>query len=92
MRPTPGIGGGWESIELLKVTEDIQKLIMEKKDANIIKEAARKDGMRTLREDGWMKVKEGITTVSEVIPGDPGRGRSCKGTTDGSNISTKQQP
>jgi type II secretory ATPase GspE/PulE/Tfp pilus assembly ATPase PilB-like protein len=23
--------------------------------------------MRTLREDGWMKVKEGITTVSEVI-------------------------
>ncbi|MGA2958644.1 MAG: type II secretion system ATPase GspE [Thermodesulfobacteriota bacterium] len=53
--------------ELLMVTEDIQKLIMEKKDANVIKDRARKDGMRTLREDGWMKVKEGITTVSEVI-------------------------
>ena len=53
--------------ELLQVTEDIQKLIMEKKDANVIKERARKAGMRTLRQDGWLKVKEGITTVSEVL-------------------------
>ncbi len=53
--------------EFLKVSEDIQKLILGKKDSNIIKEAARKNGMRTLREDGWMKVKQGITTVSEVL-------------------------
>jgi len=53
--------------EFLKITEEIQKLILEKKDANIIKEAARLNGMRTLREDGWLKVKEGITTVSEVL-------------------------
>jgi general secretion pathway protein E len=53
--------------ELLRVTEDIQKLIMEKRDANVIKEQARKNGMRTLREDGWLKVREGITTVSEVV-------------------------
>ena len=53
--------------ELLRMTEDIQKLIMEKKDANVIKDQARKSGMRTLREDGWLKVKEGITTVSEVV-------------------------
>ena len=53
--------------ELLRVTEDIQTLIMEKRDANVIKDRARKSGMRTLREDGWLKVKEGITTVSEVI-------------------------
>jgi len=26
-----------------------------------------KQGMRTLREDGWQKVLEGITTVEEVI-------------------------
>ncbi len=53
--------------EFLKVTDDIQRLILGKKDANIIKEAARKDGMRTLREDGWLKVKQGVTTVSEVL-------------------------
>jgi general secretion pathway protein E len=53
--------------EFLKVTDDIQRLILGKKDSNIIKEAARKDGMRTLREDGWLKVKQGVTTVSEVL-------------------------
>ena len=45
--------------EFLKVTDDIQRLILEKKDSNIIKEAARRNGMRTLREDGWLKVKQG---------------------------------
>jgi len=39
-----GAGG---IFELLQVTEDIQKLILEKKDSNIIKERARKNGMRT---------------------------------------------
>ncbi len=53
--------------EFLKVTEEIQRLILGKKDANIIKESARKQGMRTLREDGWLKVKQGMTTVSEVL-------------------------
>jgi general secretion pathway protein E len=53
--------------EFLKVTDDIQSLILGKKDSHAIKEAARKDGMRTLREDGWLKVKQGITTISEVL-------------------------
>jgi len=53
--------------EFLKITEEIQSLIVEKKDANIIKEAARKNGMRTLREDGWLKVMQGVTTVAEVL-------------------------
>jgi type II secretory ATPase GspE/PulE/Tfp pilus assembly ATPase PilB-like protein len=45
----------------------MQKLILEKKDANLLKERARKAGMRTLRQDGWLKVRDGITTVSEVL-------------------------
>ncbi len=53
--------------EFLKITDDIQKLILGKKDSNIIKEAARRNGLRTLREDGWLKVKQGITTISEVL-------------------------
>jgi type II secretory ATPase GspE/PulE/Tfp pilus assembly ATPase PilB-like protein len=53
--------------EFLKMTDDVQKLILGKKDSNIIKEAARKNGLRTLREDGWLKVKQGVTTISEVL-------------------------
>jgi general secretion pathway protein E len=53
--------------EFLRVTDEIQRLILEKRDANLIKETARKNGMRTLREDGWLKVKRGVTTVSEVL-------------------------
>ncbi len=29
--------------------------------------AARRNGMRTLREDGWMKVDSGLTTAGEVL-------------------------
>jgi len=68
--PQCGNTGYWGRVgiyELLEVTEDIQKLILEKRDANLIKERARKAGMRTLRQDGWLKVREGITTVSEVL-------------------------
>jgi general secretion pathway protein E len=53
--------------EFLPMNDRIQKLILEKKDANMIKEVARKNGMRTLREDGWLKVKQGVTTISEVL-------------------------
>jgi type II secretory ATPase GspE/PulE/Tfp pilus assembly ATPase PilB-like protein len=53
--------------EFLEIDDDIRKLILEKRDASIIKEAARKKGMRTLREDGWLKVKQGLTTIPEVL-------------------------
>jgi len=62
-----GYWGRMGIFEFLRVTDDIQKLILGKKDSNIIKEIARKEGMRTLREDGWLKVKQGATTVSEVL-------------------------
>ena len=53
--------------EFLEITDSIRKLILEKKDSTLIKEIARKNGMRTLREDGWLKVKQGMTTISEVL-------------------------
>jgi general secretion pathway protein E len=53
--------------EFLEINDDIRKLILEKKDSNFIKELARKKGMRTLREDGWLKVKHGMTTIPEVL-------------------------
>lgn len=62
-----GYWGRQGIFEFLRITDDIQKLILGKKDSNIIREAARKNGLRTLREDGWLKVKQGITTIPEVL-------------------------
>jgi type II secretory ATPase GspE/PulE/Tfp pilus assembly ATPase PilB-like protein len=62
-----GYWGRLGIFEFLEIDEDIRKLILEKGDSALIKEAARKKGMRTLREDGWLKVKHSLTTVSEVL-------------------------
>ncbi len=53
--------------ELLVVNDPIRELILQKVSANIVRKEARRQGMRTLREDGWSKVKNGITTVEEVL-------------------------
>jgi len=62
-----GFWGRSGIFEFLEVNDTIQRLILEKKESHMIKEAARKSGMRTLREDGWMKVKQGVTTIPEVL-------------------------
>ena len=53
--------------ELLLMNDDIRELILEKAPSNVIKEKGRSQGMQTLREAGWHKVKEGISTISEVL-------------------------
>lgn len=62
-----GYWGRTGIFEYFKITEEIQRLILEKKGSQILKEVARKRGMRTLREDGWAKVRAGLTTISEVL-------------------------
>lgn len=62
-----GYWGRTGIFEFFKITDDIQRLILEKKGSHILKEAARKRGMRTLREDGWSKVRGGVTTAPEVL-------------------------
>src|SRR5215472_17216556 len=53
--------------ELMELNDDIRKLIVKGEDAVSITMAARRNGMRNLREDGWLKVSEGLTTVEEVM-------------------------
>ncbi len=53
--------------ELLVVDDAIRHLIISKATAQTIREQARKTGMTTLREDGWKKVIQGITTVEEIL-------------------------
>ena len=53
--------------ELMRVNEEIQELIVRRSPVTELKEAARANGMRTLQEDGFMKCKDGHTTVEEVM-------------------------
>jgi len=53
--------------ELMELNDDIRKLILRGDDAVAITMAARRNGMRNLREDGWLKVAEGQTTPDEVM-------------------------
>ncbi len=53
--------------EMLAVDEEVRKLVLERVDSNRIKQTARKEGMRTLLEDGVEKVKAGVTTLNEVF-------------------------
>jgi general secretion pathway protein E len=62
-----GYRGRTGIFEFLKVTDETRALILGKKDSQVIKETARRRGMRTLREDGWLRVKEGSTTVRELL-------------------------
>jgi general secretion pathway protein E len=53
--------------EMMDVNEEIRRLIMNNSDAGVLTQAARRNGMRSLREDGWWKIREGVTTVEEVM-------------------------
>ena len=53
--------------EMMQLNDEIRGLIMENADASVLTEAARRGGMRNLREDGWQKVRDGVTTVEEVM-------------------------
>lgn len=53
--------------EVLPVTERISRLILERSAASDIEREARKEGMVTLKQDGFLKVLEGTTTIEEVL-------------------------
>ena len=53
--------------EIFKVDDTIQRLIFDHAPASILRQRAREMGMRTLREDGMLKVASGMTSLSEVL-------------------------
>jgi general secretion pathway protein E len=62
-----GFYGRTGVFELLAVDDEIRKLILRNTDANELRAAARRGGMRTLLEDGISKVMSGVTTMIEVL-------------------------
>jgi len=53
--------------EIFQITEDIGKLIFANEPTEVIREAARRNGMRSLRDDAMRKVAAGVSTLEEVI-------------------------
>jgi len=53
--------------EMLELTPKIKALILEGAQEHRIREVARKEGMRTLRENGVQNILDGVTTLDEVL-------------------------
>jgi general secretion pathway protein E len=62
-----GYTGRMGIFELMELGDEIRQLIMKNADAATITNVARRNGMRNLREDGWLKVMNGVTTADEVM-------------------------
>src|SRR5262249_23526991 len=62
-----GMRGRGAIYEVMPVTEEVRELISENARTSAIRDQARAQGMRTLRESGLAKVVEGRTTVKEIL-------------------------
>ncbi|MEE9367667.1 MAG: GspE/PulE family protein [Pontiella sp.] len=62
-----GYKGRTGIFEILPVTDEIRPLVVAHASASAIKQTALKQGMKTLREDGWDKVLAGVTTIDEIL-------------------------
>ena len=52
--------------EIMEMNEEIQRLIAEGSDSKNLIHAAKRNGMRTLRENGVLDVLAGITSIEEL--------------------------
>lgn len=53
--------------EVLPVTEKISRLVLENASSGDIDKVAQEEGMVTMKQDGYLKVVEGVTTIEEVL-------------------------
>ncbi len=53
--------------ELLEFNEEIGHLVLKKSPSDVLRAEALRSGMKTMRDDGFEKVKAGITAVEEVL-------------------------
>jgi type IV pilus assembly protein PilB len=62
-----GYYGRMGIFEVLPVTEKLSKLILERAASSAIEKVAKEEGMISMKQDGYLKVLEGITTIEEVL-------------------------
>ena len=62
-----GYKGRMAIFEILMLTESLRQMIIENASSDAIREQARREGMRTLRQAGLLAIFDGLTTVEEVL-------------------------
>jgi len=62
-----GYSGRTAIFELMLVDSSLRNLVLEKASADVIRKYAVSNGMQVLRDSGWEKVRQGVTTIEEVI-------------------------
>jgi general secretion pathway protein E/type IV pilus assembly protein PilB len=62
-----GYKGRQGIFELVVVDDALREMILKREGANRLKKYAVDHGMKTLRDDGWDRVRAGITTAEEVL-------------------------
>ncbi len=63
----PEFKGRVAIFEVMRITEQISQLIVARKTATEMEKLALKDGMLLMKQDGYIKALEGITTIEEVL-------------------------
>jgi type II secretory ATPase GspE/PulE/Tfp pilus assembly ATPase PilB-like protein len=62
-----GYSGRIGIFEVLPVTERVSRLVLERAALSAIEQEAEAEGMITMKQDGYAKALEGITTIEEVL-------------------------
>jgi general secretion pathway protein E/type IV pilus assembly protein PilB len=62
-----GYRGRMGIFEIFRINDELQKMVYDNVGTSRLREKARAQGMRTMREDGARKVTAGITTIDEVV-------------------------
>ena len=58
-----GFRGRIGMYEVMKMTEEIERLVVERASSDVVRRSAKANGMITLREDGLEKVRLGVTSI-----------------------------
>ncbi len=65
------IGGGYKGrmalFEIMEMDDQLRELVMKEASTAVLRDHARRRGMRSLRESGLLAIYEGLTTIDEVV-------------------------
>jgi len=65
--PGTGYRGRLGIFEMMLVTDDLRSLILENTSAPELRKVAARQGMKSLRDDGFRQLHSGRTTVQEIL-------------------------
>jgi len=62
-----GYRGRFGIFEIMAFDDDLRELVMKHASTSVLREEARRRGMRTLRESGLLAIYDGLTTIEEIV-------------------------